>query len=345
MSHDQLRALMEHAEEAGCVNLSAFTQLLTELDLEEEEVSSLYDQFEARGIELTDDCSLPDVTETHFSNETVAAMTTDSVQLFLNEAGRYPLLTAAEEVELAKLIERGNRQAKDRMINSNLRLVVSIAKKYQGHGLSLLDLIQEGIIGLIRAVEKFDWRRGYKFSTYATWWIRQAVQRGVANKSRTIRIPVHIVEREQKIARAERELTLKLERPPTDDEVARKAKLSPKHVREVRAAARAVASLDKPLGEGDTAFGDIVATDKSDVEEEVVIGLSESLLHAAVAKLPEREQVVIKLRYGLNGDRDPKSLEMIGRQLGLTRERVRQIETRALERLAREREIAAFAPA
>jgi RNA polymerase primary sigma factor len=346
MSQDQLRALMEHAEEAGCVNLSAFTQLLTELDLEEEEVSSLYDQFEERGIELTDDCSLPNVTETHFSNETVAAMTTDSVQLFLNAAGRYPLLTAAEEVELAKLVERGDRQAKDKMINSNLRLVVSIAKKYQGHGLSLLDLIQEGIIGLIRAVEKFDWRRGYKFSTYATWWVRQAVQRGVANKSRTIRIPVHIVEREQKIARAERELTLKLERPPTDDEVARKAKLSLKHVRETRAAARAVASLDKPLGdEGDTAFGDIVATDKSDVEEEVVIGLSESMLHAAVAKLPEREQEVIKLRYGLNGDQDPKSLEMIGRELGLTRERVRQIETRALERLAREREIAALAPA
>jgi RNA polymerase primary sigma factor len=337
---------MEHAEESGCVNLSAFTQVLTELDLEDEEISALYEQFEERGIELTDDCSLPDIAETHFSNETVAAMTTDSLQLFLNEAGRYPLLTAAEEVELAKLIERGDRRAKDRMINSNLRLVVSIAKKYQGHGLSLLDLIQEGIIGLIRAVEKFDWRRGYKFSTYATWWIRQAVQRGVANKSRTIRIPVHIVEREQKIARAERELTLKLERPPTDEEVAKTAKLSLKHVREVRAAARAVASLDKPVGdESDTAFGDIIATDKSDVEEEVVIGLSEHLLHAAVAKLPEREQEVIKLRYGLNGDQDPKSLEMIGRQLGLTRERVRQIESQALERLAREREIAALAPA
>ncbi len=346
MSHDQLRALLEHAEEVGCVNLSAFTQVLTELELDEEEISSMYEHFEEHGIELTDDCSLPDVAETHFSNETVAAMTTDSIQLFLNEAGRYPLLTAAEEVELAKRIERGDGQAKDRMINSNLRLVVSIAKKYQGHGLSLLDLIQEGIIGLIRAVEKFDWRRGYKFSTYATWWIRQAVQRGVANKSRTIRIPVHIVEREQKIARAERELTVKLERPPTDEEVARTAKLSLKHVREVRAAARAVASLDKPLGdESETAFGDIVATDKRDVEEEVVVGLSETALRGAVEKLPDREKQVIKLRYGLNGDEDPKSLERIGRQLGLTRERVRQIETKALERLAREREIAAMAPA
>jgi RNA polymerase primary sigma factor len=346
MSHDQLRALMEHADQAGCVNLSAFTQLLAELELDDEEVAALYDQFEERGIELTDDCSIPDVTETHYSNETVATMTTDSLQLFLNEAGRYPLLRAAEEVELAKLIERGDPRAKDRMINSNLRLVVSIAKKYQGHGLSLLDLIQEGIIGLIRAVEKFDWRRGYKFSTYATWWIRQAVQRGVANKSRTIRIPVHIVEREQRIARAERELTLKLERPPTDEEVAKTAKLSPKHVREVRSAARAVASLDKPLGDdGDTAFGDIVATDEGDVEEEVVLGLSEHLLRAAVSKLPEREQRVIRLRYGLNGGDDPQSLELIGRELGLTRERVRQIETQALERLAREREIAALAPA
>jgi RNA polymerase primary sigma factor len=346
MSHDQLRALMEHADDSGCVNLSALSQVLAELEVDDEETASLYDQLEERGIELTDDCSLPDVNETHYSNETVAAMTTDSLQLFLNEAGRYSLLTAAEEVELAKLIERGDSRAKDRMINSNLRLVVSIAKKYQGHGLSLLDLIQEGIIGLIRAVEKFDWRRGYKFSTYATWWIRQAVQRGVANKSRTIRIPVHIVEREQKIARAERELTLKLERPPTDEELAKTSKLSLKHVREVRAAARAVASLDKPLGDdSDTAFGDIVATDKADVEEEVVVGLSEDLLRAAVSKLPEREQLVIKLRYGLDGDEDPKSLEMIGREMGLTRERVRQIETHALERLAREREIAALAPA
>src|ERR1700751_4673240 len=297
MGHDQLRALMEHAEEAGCVNLSAFTQALTELELDDDDVSALYEQLDEHGIELTADCSLPNVQETHFSNETVAAMTTDSLQLFLNEAGRFPLLTAAEEVELAKLIERGDARAKDRMINSNLRLVVSIAKKYQGHGLSLLDLIQEGIIGLIRAVEKFDWRRGYKFSTYATWWIRQAVQRGVANKSRTIRIPVHIVEREQKIARAERELTLKLERPPTEDEVAKTAKLSLKHVREVRRAARAVASLDKPLGDdSDTAFGELVAHETGDVEEEVVLGLSEQTLRRAIEKLPDRGKQAIKLR-------------------------------------------------
>src|SRR5947209_15372445 len=291
MAHDQLRALMEHSEEAGCVNLSAFTRVLTELDLDDEEVSSLFEQLEERGIELTDDCSLPDVTETHFSNEAVAAMTTDSLQLFLNEAGRYPLLTAAEEVELAKLIERGDTQAKDRMINSNLRLVVSIAKKYQGHGLSLLDLIQEGIIGLIRAVEKFDWRRGYKFSTYATWWIRQAVQRGVANKSRTIRIPVHIVEREQRIARAGRELTLKLERAPTDEELAKAAKLPLKQVREVRQAARAVASLDKPVGsDSDAELGDLIATDAPALEEEVQVSLAEETLRRAVDALPERER-------------------------------------------------------
>ena len=337
---------MEHGEEHGCVNLSAFTQLLTELEIDDEEMESLYQQLEDHGIELTDDCSLPDPQETHFSNEAVAAMTTDSLQLFLNEAGRYKLLTAAEEVELAKRIERGDRVAKDLMVNSNLRLVVSIAKRYQGHGLALLDLIQEGIIGLIRAVEKFDWRRGYKFSTYATWWIRQAVQRGVANKSRTIRIPVHIVEREQKIARAERALTLKLARAPTDEEIAKTAKLSLKHVREVRKAARTVASLDKPLGDdSSTSFGDVVATHPSDVEEEVVVGLSEILLREVVATLPEREQHVINLRYGLDGDSDPMSLEMIGREMGLTRERVRQIEMKALQRLAREREIAAFAPA
>ncbi len=348
MSHDPIARLLEHGEEHGCIHLTELNEVVQALELEEEEIESLFERIESSGIELTDDCSRVaqevESESTTYNLDDLSSSTMDALQLFLNEAGRYPLLTAAEEVELAKRIERGDREAKDKMINSNLRLVVSIAKKYQGHGLSLLDLIQEGIIGLIRAVEKFDWRRGYKFSTYATWWIRQAVQRGVANKSRTIRIPVHIVEREQRIARAERELTLKLERQPTDEEVAKTAKLSLKHVREVRAAARAVASLDKPLGEGDTAFGDVVATHHTDVEEEVVVGLSETALHRAVDKLPDREKQIIKLRYGLDGDRDPKSLEQIGRELGLTRERVRQIEMHALERLAREREIAALSP-
>ncbi|HEY8029463.1 MAG TPA: sigma-70 family RNA polymerase sigma factor [Gaiellaceae bacterium] len=348
MTQDQLKALLEHGEDQGCVNLSAFNDVVADLELDDDELAELHERLEQRGIDLLDDCAIPEAEEheAQYANDEVAAMTTDSLQLFLNEAGRYSLLTAAEEVELAKAIERGDQRAKDRMINSNLRLVVSIAKKYQGHGLSLLDLIQEGIIGLIRAVEKFDWRRGYKFSTYATWWIRQAVQRGVANKSRTIRIPVHIVEREQKIARAERELTLQLERAPTDDEVAKKAGLAAKHVREVRHAARTVASLDKPLGnESDTSFGELVAHDSGDVEEEVVLGLSEQTLRKAIEKLPDREKQVIKLRYGMDGDPDPKSLEQIGREMGITRERVRQIELQALQRLAGQREVAALSPA
>jgi RNA polymerase primary sigma factor len=293
---------------------------------------------------MTDDCCRKNVADdaTYVNGDLVHA-TTDALQLFLNEAGRYKLLTADEEVTLAKRIERGDKAAKDLMVNSNLRLVVSIAKKYQGHGLSLLDLIQEGIIGLIRAVEKFDWRRGYKFSTYATWWIRQAVQRGVANKSRTIRIPVHILERETKIVRAERELVAELERQPTDEEIAKRAKLPIKQVREVRKAARAVTSLDKPLGdESDSSLGDIVATTEHDFEEELHVGLTEETLRRAVAELPEREQDVLKLRYGMNGDDDPKSLDEIGRRLGLTRERVRQIEAQALRRLAVNREIEAL---
>ena len=340
---ERLQALLDQGEEAGCLNLSVVSDFLQEADLDEEQTAGFFEQLEERHIDLTDDCARPNVPEETYVNGELAAATTDALQLFLNEAGRYKLLTAADEVELAKRIERGDKEAKDLMINSNLRLVVSIAKKYQGHGISLLDLIQEGIIGLIRAVEKFDWRRGYKFSTYATWWIRQAVQRGVANKSRTIRIPVHIVEREQKISRAERELLTKLERDPTDEEVAERAKLSLKHVREVRAAARAVTSLDKPVGnEGDTSFGDLIAGEESEPSEEVHLTLAENAVRSAVETLPDREREVVKLRYGMDGDPDPKTLEEIGRQLGLTRERVRQIEARALARLAERREVAAL---
>jgi len=338
---DRLTALIDRAEELGCVNLSQFSELVQELELDEEELSRVYEELAERGIELSDDCGTVKEDDTVFVNGDLATATTDALQLFLNEAGRYKLLTAEEEVELAKRIERGEKEAKDLMINSNLRLVVSIAKRYQGHGLSLLDLIQEGIIGLIRAVEKFDHRKGFKFSTYATWWIRQAVQRGVANKSRTIRIPVHIVEREQKIARAERELVVKLGRQPTDQELAQAAKLPVKQVREVKAAARAVTSLDRPIGDdGSGSYGDLFAADQAGTEEEIEISLREETLRKAIAELPDREQRVLTLRYGMNGDREPMSLEAIGKELGITRERVRQIEASALQTLSMLREVA-----
>jgi len=337
-----LQTLLARGEEEGCVNLSQFNELVAAEELDEDEVARLYEQLEERGLELSDDCGR-EQEESTYVNGDLAVATTDALQLFLNEAGRWPLLTKEEEVELAKRVERGDLEAKERMINSNLRLVVSIAKRYQGHGLSLLDLIQEGIIGLIRAVEKFDWRRGFKFSTYATWWIRQAVQRGVANKSRTIRIPVHIVDREQRIARAERLLAPKLGRQPTDEEIAKQAKLPLKQLREVRQAARAITSLDRPIGsEGDSAFGDLLPSDETTPEEELSVSLEQEVLRRAVGQLPEREQEVLKRRYGLNGDRDPASLEAIGKELGLTRERVRQIEASALERLAVNREIEAL---
>jgi RNA polymerase primary sigma factor len=340
MAELDVTGLFEQGAELGFVDLTAFNELAATFDMDEDAVDSLLQQLQERGIDVHDDCGRETAAAT-FVPEELAVTTTDALQLFLNEAARYPLLTAAEEVELAKRVERGDTAAKERMINSNLRLVVSIAKKYQGHELALLDLIQEGIIGLIRAVEKFDWRLGYKFSTYATWWIRQAVQRGVANKSRTIRIPVHIVEREQRITRAERELSARLGRPPTDEEVARAAQLSAKKYREVRDAARAVTSLDRPVGaEGDASFGDLLPHDAAGPEEEVTVSLERNALLQAVDELPDRERDVVKWRYGLNGDTDPASLEEIGRRLGLTRERVRQIEAVALKRLATHREVA-----
>ena len=219
-SRPEVAALIARGEERGCINLSEFDELVQALELIDEDVDALEAHLEAHGIDIGDDCGRAGVEPTTFRNGELAAATTDALQLFLNEIRRYPLLTAEEEVELSKRIEQGDLEAKERMINSNLRLVVSIAKKYQGQELSLLDLIQEGIFGLIRAAEKFDWRKGYKFSTYATFWIRQAIQRGLANKARTIRIPVHIGQRERKIVRAERDLSAKLGREPNDDEIA-----------------------------------------------------------------------------------------------------------------------------
>jgi RNA polymerase primary sigma factor len=263
----------------------------------------------------------------------------DSLQLFLNDVRRYPLLSAPEEIELARRVERGDMKAKERMINANLRLVVSLAKRYQGHDLPLLDLIQEGMFGLMRAVEKFDWRRGFKFSTYATFWIRQAIQRGVGNKSRTIRIPVHIGQRERKIARAEGELAFELGRPPSDEEIADAAELPLRQVEEVRAAARATTSLDRRVGDaGDSAFGELLPSDEPAPAEEVEVRLSRQTLRRAVDRLPERERDVVKLRFGIGGD-DPAPLRETGRRLGISPERVRQLETRALEHLAAAEEL------
>ena len=335
----QLQALLDRAEEHGGVELSELNDLVDALGFDDDEVQAVYEEIERRGLDIHDDCGRA-ATGSTYVNGDLSSATTDALQLFMNEVGRYPLLTKEQEVELAKRIERGDRAAKDQMVNSNLRLVISIAKRYQGRGLSLLDLVQEGIIGLIRAVEKFDHRKGFKFSTYATWWIRQAVQRGVANKAREIRIPVHIVEREQKIARAERTLTTRLARDPTDAEVAEAADLTIAQVEEVREAARAVTSLDRPVGEGEgAALQDLVPGHEESPEQKVTLSLEQETLHRAVADLPEREREVVKLRYGLNGERDPKSLDEIGRALGITRERVRQIEADALNKLAVLREI------
>jgi RNA polymerase primary sigma factor len=339
----EVAALLARGDERGCIALSELDELAQALELSDDEVEQLEAQAESMGIDLSDDCGREDVEpSTPYRNGELAAVTTDALQLFLNEIRRYPLLSAAEEVELAKRIEQGDLGAKERMINSNLRLVVSIAKKYQGQELSLLDLIQEGIFGLIRAAEKFDWRKGYKFSTYATFWIRQAIQRGLANKARTIRIPVHIGQRERKIVRAERELQARLGREPSDAEVAKEAELPLEQVEEVREAARAVTSLDRPVGEeGETALGDLLESGAPAPDEEVQVSLAEETLRRTIDSLPEQERNVIRLRYGMGGQ-DPKPLRETGRQLGLSAERVRQLEAKALKRLATARELEAL---
>jgi RNA polymerase primary sigma factor len=342
MNTSHIEALISRGEELGCLNLSEVSELTHELDLSDEEAQTLADRLEARGIDVTDDCGRQADAPPSYANGELTTMTGDALQLFLRDVRRHPLLSAGEEVELAKRIERGDLEAKERMVNSNLRLVVSLAKKYQGHELSLLDLIQEGILGLIRAAEKFDWRKGYKFSTYATFWIRQAIQRGLANKARTIRIPVHIGQRERKIVRAERDLSARLGREPTDDEIAAAAELPLEQVEEVRDAARTVTSLDRPIGEeGDTALGDVLEGGAPPVDQEVEVSLSEELLRRTIDELPETERDVIRLRFGFEDD-DPQPLRETGRRLGLSAERVRQIESRALKRLALRRELEAL---
>jgi RNA polymerase primary sigma factor len=325
------RIFVDEAEEAGVVDEATLEAFALEHELEDEELGDLRAELEVRGVDV-----VRPTDEELDLRPSEAPMTTDSLTLFMNAAGRYQLLTAAEEVALAKRIERGDAAAKEHMINANLRLVVSIAKRYQGHGLQLGDLIQEGVIGLNRAVEKFDWRRGFKFSTYATWWIRQACQRAVSNLSTTIRVPTHVHERRVKLARARQRLEVAGGSPPTAEELAQATGIELRHVEEALGAVEASVSLNQPVGsEGDGEFGDLFADpEAADPAEEAAVAVRRQAVRRALAGLPERERRVLELRFGFEGE--AASLEEIGRELGMSRERVRQIERDSLAALERE---------
>ena len=338
LQFEEVQGLLERVQGSGAVDTAELNAVVEALELDSVETNALLSELEQRGIELVERLELEDKPPQPAAR-TFTEVTTDALELFLREAGRRPLLNAAQEVELAKRIERGDTDAKQQMIESNLRLVVSIAKRYRNQGLPFLDLIQEGSLGLIRAVEKFDWRRGYKFSTYATWWIRQAVARALADKARTIRMPVHIAERRHKLNRAERSLLTQLGREPTLEEIAEQAHLPLGQAQDVRRAPRVSASLDQPVGEqGDAVFADFVASEGPLPEEEVEVSLRSQALIGVLSILEDREREVLILRYGL-GDREPKTLEEIGYGLAVTRERVRQIESVALKRMASFQEI------
>ncbi|HYX76000.1 MAG TPA: sigma-70 family RNA polymerase sigma factor [Gaiellaceae bacterium] len=348
LDSDQAKALVEGAEERGYLEPAELEAFSVEHDLNDDEVEELTRELERIGLEVRQPAA---EAEKEVEKEKpaepvephVLSGSADSLQLFLADVGRHKLLTAAEEVTLAKAIERGDPTAKRRMIESNLRLVVSIAKGYRGLGVPFLDLIQEGTLGLNRAVEKFDWRRGYKFSTYATWWIRQSVQRAVANHARTIRVPVHVVERQQKLSRAARRLEVELGREATKDELAEATGLPIQHVDEALGAAQASVSLNQTVGADDEGelgdlFADREAPDPFDEAEE---SLRKQNIRKALDALPERERRILELRFGFEGE--PWTLEAIGHELDLTRERVRQLEGQALSRLAALRELAGLA--
>jgi RNA polymerase primary sigma factor len=348
LDSDQAKALVEGAEERGYLEPAELEAFSLEHELNEAEIEELTRELERIGLEVrqpaaeaekeTEKEKAAEAAEQH-----VLSGSADSLQLFLADVGRHKLLTAAEEVTLAKAIERGDPVAKRRMIESNLRLVVSIAKGYRGLGVPFLDLIQEGTLGLNRAVEKFDWRRGYKFSTYATWWIRQSVQRAVANHARTIRVPVHVVERQQKLSRAARRLEVELGREATKDELAEATGLPIQHVDEALGAAQASVSLNQTVGADDEGelgdlFADREAADPFDEAEE---SLRRQGVRRALDALPERERRILELRFGFEGE--PWTLEAIGHELDLTRERVRQLEGQALARLSALRDLISLA--
>ena len=342
---EQVKALVERSEERGFIEPAEFEAFVLEHDLNDEEQEQLTRELETLGLEVGQPRAGKDKAkdadkekDTDAEPAPVAAVATgaaDSLQLFLNGIGQYDLLTADQEVALAKRIERGDRAAKEQMVNANLRLVVSLAKRYQGHGVPLLDLIQDGVIGLNRAVEKFDWRKGFKFSTYATWWIRQACQRAVANQSATIRVPVHVQERRQKLRRARQRLEASQGRTPSTEELAEAAQLKLEHAEEALGAVEASVSLNQTIGEGDGEFGDLFAdTEADDPVELADTSFEHERLRRALSELDERERRVLELRFGLGeGGGEQRSLEQIGKELGLTRERIRQLEANGMKRL------------
>jgi len=341
---ETIEDLLRRGADAGCLPVSDVEAAAHEAAFDEDRVGGLYELLEEHGITVDDDCARADAGPARYTNAELASRTSDALTLFLNEAGRHRLLTPQEEVDLSQRIERGDLDAKERMITANLRLVVSIARKYQGiSDLSLLDLIQEGMLGLIRAVEKFDWRRGFRFSTYATLWIRQAIQRGMDDRGRTIHLPSRVAQLERRIGAAQREMKAQLGREPTLDEVAEAADLDPVRVAEIRNSPRTVTSLDRPVGEDEeSSFGSLLPSDGPAVDEEVELDLAEDVVRRTVEGLPGDEREVIKLRFGLNGDRHPLPRAKISERLGMPADRVKRLEERALEHLALRRELHAL---
>ena len=339
---ERVAALIAAGRPADCVDLSEVDSLVQEMNLSEEEDELIHERIESAGLSIEDDCGKQAAEPASYRNGDLADATTDALQLFFNEMRRYPLLTKEEEIELAQRVERGDLEAKERLINSNLRLVVSNARRYMRQDLNLLDLIQEGILGLIRASEKFDWRKGYKFSTYATFWIRQAIQRALESKERTIRVPNQVAQRERKVMRIERELAAKLGRDPTTEEVAKEAELEPAQVEEIRDLTRVVTSLDRPVGEEEAAaLGEFIPDERTGPAEEVHMSLQDATLRHAVQELPEDERKVIQLRYGINGD-EPTPLREASRRLELKPSEVKELEERGLKRLGQVREVEAL---
>jgi len=338
-----LQALIDRGGEAGCLDLSEVDDVIQRLRLQNDDAEEFMAELQSHGIDVRDDCG-NQTTSSNYANGDLALATADAVGIFLNELRRFPLLTAKEEVELAQRIEQGDKAARDRMINSNLRLVVSVARRYQNRGLSLIDLIQEGVLGLIRAVDKFDWRRGYKFSTYATWWVRQAVQRGLETRGREIRMPANVLDIERKMARAEPELTERLRRAPTDAELAAEIGVRAVQVTTVRTAARAVTSLDRPVASDDegASLGQFIARPEPGPEEQLTLSLTQAKLRDAIATLPKDERQIIELRFGVDGEGQPLGIKEIARRLGMPSRRVQALEAQGLERLSLNREIQAL---